>query len=162
MAAVICNSYPIFCVGTAHLLISLNTSKGETAYSGGYDPRKDDDLREVFDYALSKNLAFFDTAELYGFGRSEQLLGDFRKAACTTKADNDKVIIASKFAALPWRTKREDVVKACEASVKRLGQPIDLYQIHFPNACECSIIIRCVAALIICSHHVSNVTCKRL
>lgn len=27
----------------------------------------------------------------------------------------------SKFAALPWRTKREDVVKACKASVKRLG-----------------------------------------
>jgi len=45
------------------------------------------------------------------------------------------VVIASKFAALPWRTKREDVVKACQASVKRLGgKPIDLYQIHFPNA----------------------------
>ncbi|KAL9189501.1 hypothetical protein ACHAXT_009176 [Thalassiosira profunda] len=100
----------------------------------GYDKKNDDDLREVFDYALSKNLAFFDTAELYGFGRSEQLLGDFRKQACSTKEENDNVIIASKFAALPWRTKREDVVKACEASVKRLGQPIDLYQIHFPNA----------------------------
>jgi len=89
----------------------------------------------VFDYALSKNLAFFDTAELYGLGRSEELLGKFRKEACATKEDEEKVIIASKFAALPWRTKREDVVKACKASVKRLGgQPIDLYQIHFPNA----------------------------
>ena len=29
--------------------------------------------------------------------------------------------------------KAADVVKACEASLKRLGRPIDLYQIHFPN-----------------------------
>ncbi|KAL7533282.1 hypothetical protein ACHAXR_005149 [Thalassiosira sp. AJA248-18] len=101
----------------------------------GYDKKNDDDLREVFDYALSKNLAFFDTAELYGLGRSEELLGKFRKEDCTTKEEEEKVIIASKFGALPWRTKREDVVKACKASVKRLGgQPIDLYQIHFPNA----------------------------
>jgi len=87
----------------------------------GYNPKNDDDLKEVFDYALSKNLAFFDTAELYGIGRSESLLGKFRKESCTTTEDFNKVQIASKFAALPWRTKREDVVKACQASVKRLG-----------------------------------------
>lgn len=46
----------------------------------GYDPRKDDELKEVFDYAVSKN-AFFDTAEAYGLGRSEELLGKFRNAA---------------------------------------------------------------------------------
>jgi len=81
------------------------------------------------------NLAFFDTAELYGLGRSEDLIGKFRKDLCKTKEEEEKVIVASKFAALPWRTKREDVVKACKASAKRLGgQPIDLYQIHFPNA----------------------------
>ena len=87
----------------------------------GYNPKNDDDLKEVFNYALEKNLAFFDTAELYGIGRSESLLGKFRKESCTTAEDFNKVQIASKFAALPWRTKREDVVKACKASVKRLG-----------------------------------------
>eukprot|EP01082_Thalassiosira_pseudonana_P000031 g207.t1 g207 contig1:497218-498618(-) len=101
----------------------------------GYNPKNDYDLREVFDYAFNMNLAFFDTAELYGLGRSEDLIGKFRKDLCKTKEEEEKVIVASKFAALPWRTKREDVVKACKASVKRLGgQPIDLYQIHFPNA----------------------------
>lgn len=98
----------------------------------GYDKKNDGELKEVFDYALEKNLAFFDTAELYGLGRSEELLGKFRDEAGSR---GDEVIVASKFAALPWRTKREDVVKACKASVKRLGgRPIDLYQIHFPNA----------------------------
>ena len=69
---------------------------------------------------MSKKLAFFDSAELYGLGRSEELLGKFR-AQCQTKEEEDTVIIASKFAALPWRTKSDDVVKACKASMKRLG-----------------------------------------
>lgn len=43
--------------------------------------------------------------------------------------------MATKFAPLPFRTKADDVVKACEASLQRLGrEQIDLYQIHFPNA----------------------------
>jgi diketogulonate reductase-like aldo/keto reductase len=59
------------------------------------------------------------------------LSGDFSKAI---KDDGD-AIMATKFAALLWRTKPESVVKACQASVNRLGgKPIDLYQIHFPNA----------------------------
>jgi pyridoxine 4-dehydrogenase len=105
----------------------------------GYDPKQDNDLKEVFDYAVSKNLAFFDTAELYGLGRSETLLGNFRKDA---GKDADKVQIATKFAAFPFRTKPNDVVKACKESLKRLNPEndksknyaIDLYQIHFPNA----------------------------
>jgi hypothetical protein len=105
---------------------------GDTLF-WGYDKQKDSELREVFDFAVENNLAFFDTAELYGLGRSESLLGQFRDAS--KPDDAAKVSIATKFAALPWRTKREDVVKACKASVKRLGgKPIDIYQIHFPNA----------------------------
>ncbi|CAM9369045.1 unnamed protein product, partial [Heterosigma akashiwo] len=92
-----------------------------------YRPKEDEELRKVFDYAVSKGVNFFDTAELYGLGRSEELIRDFRKGK--------EVVVASKFAALPWRTSRQDVVKACKKSVERLGgQPIDLYQVHFPNA----------------------------
>jgi len=99
----------------------------------GYNKKNDGDLKEVFDYALSKDLAFFDTAELYGLGRSETLLGDFRANYSAEQAN--KVQIASKFAALPFRTKPKDVVDACRKSVERSGgKPIDLYQIHFPNA----------------------------
>ncbi len=101
----------------------------------GYDTKNDDDLKDVFQYALDNKLpAFFDTAELYGLGRSEYLIGKFRDESCKTPEEREKVVIASKFAPLPWRSSREEVVKACKASVKRLGAPIDLYQIHFPNA----------------------------
>ena len=90
-----------------------------------YDPKNDFELQELFEYYAATPDAFFDTAEIYGFGRSEKLLGDFERAS------GKRVKIASKFAALPWKTKREDVVKACEASLKRLGRDsMELYQIH--------------------------------
>ena len=94
----------------------------------GYDPRKDAELREVFDFVAARGDGFVDTAELYGLGRSESLVGDFEREG------GRPVAVASKFAALPWRTKRGDVVKACRASLKRLGRDrMELYQIHFPG-----------------------------
>jgi pyridoxine 4-dehydrogenase len=94
----------------------------------GYDPRKDNELQELFDYVSETPNAFFDTAELYGLGRSETLLGDFERAK------GKRVAIASKFAALPWKTSRQEVVKACKASLKRMGRDsMELYQIHFPS-----------------------------
>jgi pyridoxine 4-dehydrogenase len=97
----------------------------------GYDRKNDDDLRAVFDYAMAtSNVTLVDTAEIYGFGRSETLVGQF-----SSQYPDDKVVIATKFAALPFRTSARDVVKACRDSLKRLGRSsIDLYQIHFPNA----------------------------
>lgn len=68
--------------------------------------------------------------QVYGLGRSEELLGKFTRA--NPAAANVK--IATKFAALPWRTKSSDVLDAAQRSTERLGRPIDLYQIHFPNA----------------------------
>jgi pyridoxine 4-dehydrogenase len=98
----------------------------------GYNPKNDEELNKVFDYAVENSKSkttLFDTAEVYGFGRSESLIGNFSK-----KYDQSKIQVATKFAAVPFRTKPDDVVKACEKSVERLGRPIDLYQIHFPGA----------------------------
>ena len=100
-----------------------------------YDKKNDDELEKVFDYAVQESkfsTTLLDTAELYGLGRSESLIGQFSKNLDATQ--QDKIQVATKFAALPFRTKPDDVVKACQASLKRLGRPIDLYQIHFPNA----------------------------
>lgn len=98
----------------------------------GYRKQEDEELARVFSTAVAKGAGFFDTAEVYGLGRSESLLGKFT-AALPTDAQG-QVAVATKFAALPWRTKRGDVVAAAERSVERLGRPVDLYQIHFPNA----------------------------
>jgi len=112
----------------------------------GYNPSQDKDLNEVFDYVVKQTTSptggssnmpssvLLDTAELYGLGRSESLIGDFSKNVPTET--QEKITIATKFAALPFRTKPENVVKAALGSQKRLdpNRPIDLYQIHFPNA----------------------------
>lgn len=117
----------------ANLIPSLGIGAwawGDTLF-WGYDSKRDGDLQELFDYCISSGFTFFDTAEVYGLGRSEELLGKFCRANPAAAAD---VKIATKFAALPWRTKASDVLDAAQRSTERLGRPIDLYQIHFPNA----------------------------
>eukprot|EP00931_Biecheleriopsis_adriatica_P046813 TRINITY_DN26931_c0_g1_i1.p1 TRINITY_DN26931_c0_g1~~TRINITY_DN26931_c0_g1_i1.p1 ORF type:complete len:436 (-),score=79.32 TRINITY_DN26931_c0_g1_i1:80-1387(-) len=94
----------------------------------GYDEAQDADLRAGFDACLKGGVKLFDTAELYGPGRSEELLGKFIR-----ESGVPDVKVATKFAAFPWKLDRSDVVKACKGSLERLGMDsIDLYQIHFP------------------------------
>ncbi len=49
-------------------------------------------------------------AEIYGFGKSEEFLGEFIRASGT----QDKAKVATKFAALPWRFTSNSVVEACK------------------------------------------------
>lgn len=76
--------------------------------------------------ALEAGINFFDTAELYGNGASEALLGK------ALHGKRDSAIIASKFS--PEHAAAHDVVDACHRSLRLLGTDrIDLYQIHWPS-----------------------------
>ncbi|MGB8644309.1 MAG: aldo/keto reductase [Anaerolineae bacterium] len=87
----------------------------------------DADLRAAFNASMQGSVNFFDTAEVYGFGRSETLLGDFMKGA------QSPVIVATKYAPLPWRLTKGSLRHALESSLKRLQlKQVDLYQVHFP------------------------------
>jgi aryl-alcohol dehydrogenase-like predicted oxidoreductase len=87
----------------------------------------DDDLRAAFDETLAANINWFDTAEIYGLGRSERFLGQFMKST------DMPVLIATKFMPFPWRLWRGCLIKALCKSLKRLGiERVDLYQIHLP------------------------------
>ncbi len=97
---------------------------GMWGYGGDYDKG---DVAGAFWSSINAGLTLFDTAEIYGRGVSEQLLGQLARS---TEA---QVVIASKFAPLPWRLEAGAVRRALEASLRRLGtQRIDLYQIHWP------------------------------
>lgn len=92
------------------------------------DKKKDDNAAAALMASIDGGVNFFDTAEAYGFGRSEELLAD-----CAAKSGSP-VTFATKFAPVPWRQKPLDVVDAARASAARLGvASIDLYQIHFPD-----------------------------
>lgn len=85
------------------------------------------DLRQAFDASLAAGIRLFDTAEVYGQGRSEELLGKFLRES------EAQIWIATKFMPYPWRLRRSSLLGALRGSLKRLGVPlVDLYQIHQP------------------------------
>jgi aryl-alcohol dehydrogenase-like predicted oxidoreductase len=86
----------------------------------------------VVDAALDAGVTFFDTAELYGDGQSEEFLG---RALGPRRRD---VVIATKFGYVKGHPDRggqpANVRRAIEKSLRRLGTDyVDLYQIHSPD-----------------------------
>ena len=91
-------------------------------YGRGYT---DQDVRQAFEASIAAGICLFDTAEVYGQGRSEQLLGEF------IKTTDQKLYIATKFMPFPWRLSRGALLRALKGSLKRLGlTQVDLYQMH--------------------------------
>lgn len=91
---------------------------------GGYT---DADLDAAYQASLAHGISFFDTAEMYGRGRSERLLGRFARKA------GWPVVITTKFFPLPWRVSKGQLMRALRHSLDRLGlESIDLYQMHWP------------------------------
>ncbi|MGB3535721.1 MAG: aldo/keto reductase [Microcoleaceae cyanobacterium] len=102
----------------------------------GYDPSIDSQLQAVFNCCVENGVTLFDTGDSYGTGRlngrSESLLGQFSQSY--TGINADKICIATKLAPYPWRLTRNSMISACEASAKRLGQNVDLVQMHWSTA----------------------------
>lgn len=100
---------------------------GDSLFWGYGKSYQEQDVRAAFKVSLTDGVTFFDTAEIYGVGRSESLLGKFIAEM------NAEVIVASKFMPYPWRLSRGSLNKALANSLKRLGIPqIHLYQMHWP------------------------------
>ena len=98
-----------------------------------YGPAEDAQSIAVIHHALERGLNFFDTADMYGVGRNEELLGR------ALKGRRSEAFIATKFGNvrapdgtyLGIKGTPEYVRAACEASLKRLGvEVIDLYYQH--------------------------------
>lgn len=97
------------------------------------------DTQDAFNVAMDNGLTFFDTAEVYGSPSwvggddSESLLGRAIKDR-ERRSGPATAVVATKFAAYPWRFSRKNVVAALRDSLSRLGRPsIDLYQLHWPG-----------------------------
>ncbi|EDX77953.1 oxidoreductase, aldo/keto reductase family [Coleofasciculus chthonoplastes PCC 7420] len=84
-------------------------------------------VRDAFAATLDAGVSFFDTAEVYGLGESESLLGQFMKEF------GRPAQIATKYFPVPWRFTSQSVSDALTASLKRLQvEQIELYQVHSP------------------------------
>lgn len=105
---------------------------GLMSMSGVYGNANDDESIRVIHYAIDKGINFLDSADMYGWGHNETLLGR------ALKGKRDKVVVATKFGQVKLPDGRqavdgrpEYVIQACDASLKRLGiEVIDLYYQH--------------------------------
>lgn len=105
----------------------------------GWEPddwgSKEEEAMKVGKKALDLGINFWDTADVYGRGISETIVGKL------LKGKRDGIVLATKCHGKmsdtdpnAWGNSRRHIVEACEASLKRLGTDyIDLYQIHRPQ-----------------------------
>lgn len=97
-------------------------------YGSGYGL---EDLEAAFRVSLKSGIRLFDTAEIYGNGASERIIGGFLREM---DGEFRRPVIATKFAPLPYRFGARTLLQALEGSLERLGiETVDLYQIHFPT-----------------------------
>ena len=98
------------------------------AFAGGnyWGRQEEQDSINTIMAAMEAGVNFFDTAEMYGDGKSEEVVGKALQHC------RDKVVIATKAASA--NLSAEKLIEACEQSLKRLKTDyVDLYQIHWPN-----------------------------
>lgn len=119
-------------LGSSGLMVSV-VGVGCNAFGTRIDG---DRVAAIVDAALEEGITLFDTADVYGTGASEELLGR------ALRGRRDDVVVATKFGSdmgatngADWgaRGSRRYIRRAVEASLRRLGTDwIDLYQLHRP------------------------------
>lgn len=106
---------------------------GGNSHGNSYGPTDDKVSTDAINKALDLGLNYFDTADVYGFGHAEELLGK------TLRGKRDRVILATKVGAdfyqgSGFQTFTEEYIRfALEKSLSRLNTDyIDVYQLHNP------------------------------
>jgi len=118
-------------LGSQGLVVS-ELGLGSMGMSQFYGPRDDAESTATLERGIDLGLDFFDTADIYGTGHNEELVGK------VMRKHRNRVVIATKFGnlVLPDGTRAingrpEYVRSACDASLKRLGvDHVDLYYQH--------------------------------
>lgn len=99
---------------------------------GGYDPNfTERTITEAFEASLEAGVTFFDTAEVYGGGESERIIG---RILASDRSARDTAVIATKFMPMPHKLNVVSALrKSLEGSLERLGvDHVELYQLHGP------------------------------
>ena len=97
-----------------------------------------DESYQIIDRAIDVDINFFDTANVYNHGRSEEVTGE----ALKRNGKRKKIILATKFHGRmedrdpnAMGSSRRHIIEQCESSLKRLKTDyIDLYQVHRPRS----------------------------
>src|SRR5213076_969067 len=97
---------------------------GQGTWHMGEDHRGGAEEAAALKLGIELGMTLIDTAEMYGSGRAEEIVGE------AAAGQRDKLFIVSKV--LPYNASRNGVIDACERSLKRLKTDrIDLYLLHW-------------------------------
>jgi diketogulonate reductase-like aldo/keto reductase len=100
---------------------------GQGTWNMGDDPARRREELEALRTGIELGLTLIDTAEMYGDGRAESLVGE------AIAGQRDKVVLVSKV--LPTNASRKGVGRSCEASLRRLKTDrLDLYLLHWSGS----------------------------
>ncbi len=122
-------------LGNANIEVSA-VGLGCMGMSEFYGPSDDDQSLKTLEHAFEIGVTLYDTADTYGIGHNEELLGKFARGKL------DKLVLATKCGIVRQKGQYERSIDsspayirlACEASLKRLGTgTIDLFYLHRLN-----------------------------
>ena len=114
---------------------------GQGTWKIGDDPKLHDREVEALRTGIESGMTLIDTAEMYGSGKSELVVGDAIKPY-----DRETLFIVSKV--LPQNAGKRDMRRSCEESLKRLGTDhLDLYLYHWRGSIPLSETVSCLQKL---------------
>jgi len=117
-------------LGKAGMKVS-RACMGTMTFGGQAD---EEECRKIFRTAMDAGINFYDTADVYNAGRSEEILGEL------IRGHRDELVIATKVCGIMGEgayqvgLSRKWILQECEASLRRLQTDhVDLYQLHHPD-----------------------------
>jgi aryl-alcohol dehydrogenase-like predicted oxidoreductase len=90
-----------------------------------------DTIAEAYEASIDAGVTLLDTAEMYGDGESERIIGNLLRSH---PGHRERLVIATKYMPFPWRVPLAARLRgSLESSLERLGlAAVDLYQVHGP------------------------------
>ena len=117
-------------------------SIGQGTWYLGENPGTFDAEKKALLQGIKCGMTLIDTAEMYGDGEAEELVGKV-----ISEADREKLFIVSKV--YPFHAGRDRIFTSCEDSLQRLGTDrLDLYLLHWRGQIPLSETVECMKQLI--------------
>lgn len=114
---------------------------GQGTWRIGDDPNKHNDEIEALRTGIENGLTLIDTAEMYGEGKSEKLVGE-----AIRPYNREDLFLVSKV--YPHNAGEQHMFQSCEDSLQRLGvDTLDLYLLHWPGSIPLQETIDCFEEL---------------
>lgn len=114
---------------------------GQGTWHLGEEPHKRASELEALQWGIENGLTLIDTAEMYGEGASEELVGE-----AIRPFQRDQLFLVSKV--YPWNAGKNQIFDSCQNSLDRLGTDyLDLYLLHWRGSVPLRETVSCMEQL---------------